>query len=277
MFPLPQAQRFLTPGKGTQCQVAPWNGGRGDTPTSWRGVNHLPGSFPRPRRGLLPRGPRASQDMLWGWGIRLNDARRHLSSLCLSSFVKRGSALSGRAVVRLRRPCMRQLTAHNRRTANVCLPLARLRPYSFAAILLAGSGKRHLPFPGRLLRESCCDQAGAVPGLNKSHRGRSHPCGSVPPIPVPTHRLHSWPPENQTGLLLPRAAPAFQPPPRALCPSAQLTGSSFCEVGRGFFLEPIGHSPCFLLRPRCSGSTSNRSLVPTGPLKHAPEEDPAEC
>ncbi|EPY80668.1 hypothetical protein CB1_000811014 [Camelus ferus] len=135
--------------------------------------------------------------------------------------------------MRLRRPRRRQPTAYNRRTENVSLPLARHRHCSFATIVLAGSWKPHLPYPGRLLRESCRDQARAVPGTKNRPRDRSHPCGSVPPIPSPTHRLHRCPPHVLTGSHLLREEQASQPPPpQPPLPPSQLIGTSFCEVGR---------------------------------------------
>lgn len=113
---------------------------------------------------------------------------------------------------------------------------------SFSASL----GKGHTPYPGRLLRESCRDQAQAVPGTRNWPRDCSHPISSILPIPNPTHRLHRWPPQVVTRRSLLRAAPASQPPPLAE-PAPRL--SLLVHTSVRWSEEPIRPSPCFLLRP----------------------------
>lgn len=160
--------------------------------------------------------------------------------------VKRGSALSGRAVRRLRRPRRRQPTAHNRCTANVRLPLARHRPCSFAAIVLRKSREGPYPLPWTVTTRVVPRPGPGVPGTRNWPRDCSHPISSILPIPNPTHRLHRWPPQVVTRRSLLRAAPASQPPPLAE-PAPRL--SLLVHTSVRWSEEPIRPSPCFLLRP----------------------------
>lgn len=172
---------------------------------------------------------------------------------------------------------MRQLTALNRRVANVRLPLASHLPCSFA-VILTGPGIAPPPLAWTVT-ERVVRQPG--PGC--------HQAQELAPGPLPFLRLRSSNPRPHSPASL-RATPRPDRPPPPLgstgisasapsrgSPSTQLIGTSCCEVGRAVFLKPIGPPlPVSYSAPGRPGSASNRSLVRRRPLKDAREESPAE-
>lgn len=165
---------------------------------------------------------------------------------------------------------MRQLTARNRRVANVRFPLASHLPCSFAAIL-AGLGIAPPPIAWTVTARAVrrpgpgCPRAqelasGPLPFLRlRSSNPRPHSPASLRATPRPDRPP---PPLGSTGI-------SASAPSRA-SPSPQLIGTSFCEVGRGVFLKPIGRPlPVFYSAPGRPGSASNRPLARRRPLKDA--------
>ena len=153
-----------------------------------------------------------------------------------------------------------------------------LATYPVLSAILAGPGIAPPPLAwtvtARVVRRPGpgCPRAqelasGPLPFLRlRSSNPRPHSPASLRATPRPDRPP---PPLGSTGI-------SASAPSRA-SPSTQLIGTSFCKVGRSFFLKPLGPPlPVSYSAPGRPGSASNRSLDRRRPLKDAREESRAE-